>query len=263
MAQGTTQLMSCLVKEYADDGTYTVNLSGEPHARGLVEAAAASWNRVTGRKRPDTPDLEAMIGYQATIVGPRPLAFGGSDLYAIEGRIGIPRSNDGLMIVPKGSTKKGYLIPPRSVIDLFDGYGGTEAAVELTAQVQSALPELKPLTQERLEQLPRADTDEVTLAVYGTNGNWGAPESLWLFTTYWDVDDILDREILLVPPAYATSEAGSMFGRDLLRMNVGEVVGFEPLPWPAAYDLTMVADHHEAVRFALSDAKGRDDVAAA
>jgi hypothetical protein len=198
-----------------------------------------------------------------TVVQARRLAFGGSDLYAIEGRVGIPSTNEGLMIVPKGSTRKGYLLEPGTVLDLFPEYGGTGAAVELMAQVAVELPELRPLTQERLEQLPREDTDEVTLAVYGTHPMFGAPECVWLFTAYWDVDDILDREVLLIPPRYGVSENGSMYGRDLLRFNVGEVVDFEPLTWAAAYELTSVADHHEAVRYALSDLKGRDDAAAA
>jgi hypothetical protein len=74
--------------------------------------------------------------------------------------------------------------------------------------------------------------------VFGSNPLFGATDCLWLIGEYWPEDDICDRNVLLIRPEFGTSEHGSCYGRDLLRNRaLGEVVGFEPIPFDQAIKL--------------------------
>jgi hypothetical protein len=104
--------------------------------------------------------------------------------------------------------------------------------------VVAEYPKLVNLTQARLEQLPARDSGVCSLAVFGSNPLFGAHDCLWLIGEYWPEDDICDTNVLLIRPEYGCSEPGSCYGRDLLNNRaLGEVVGFEPIPFGEAIAL--------------------------
>jgi hypothetical protein len=84
-------------------------------------------------------------------------------------------------------------------------------------------PQTRPLTQERLNQLP-AVGDDCTLAILGTlrlpDGE--TPGAIWLIHSYMSEEDIAEG-VLIVPEGFAISEHGSILGRELLHMG-GEIL---------------------------------------
>lgn len=217
------------------NGFRTIKITGEPYMAAMTSAIIANYERVTGRPRPGLEVLEALVGTKVTLIITGENAFGSGIAIAREGKLFIGASG-GLAILPKGARSKGYRVDPAKVLDVFAGYSA-ELAAETVALVRAQYPQLRNLTQERLEQLPR-DSDVCSLAVFGSNPMWGAPDCLWLIGEYWPEDDICDTNVLLIRPEFGTSESGSCYGRDLLRNQaLGEVIGFEPIPFSQAIEL--------------------------
>jgi hypothetical protein len=220
------------------NGITMINLSGEPYAAATLGAVIANYHRITKRPRPDEQLLEELVGEKVTLILGGENMIGSGMVIAREGRL-FQGSRGGIAILPKGKRSKGYRVEPDKVIDVLPGWVDNEAA-ELVAQVRSHYPSLVNLTQERLEQLPREGQgpEVCSLAVFGSNPLFGAKDCLWLIGEYWPEDDICDRNVLLIRPEFGVSESGSCYGRDLLRNRaLGEVVGFEPIPFGQAIEL--------------------------
>jgi len=153
------------------------------------------------------------------------------------------QGSQGVAILPKGKRTKGFRVDPGKVIDVFGGWCVDEVS-EFVAEMRGAhYPELRNLTQERLEELPGEDQGPsvCSLAVFGSNPLFGATDCIWLIGEYWPEDDICDRNVLLIRPEFGTSEPGSCYGRDLLRNRaLGEIVGFEPISFSEAIELCNV-----------------------
>ena len=239
-----TILTSLVEERESASGITMVKLSGEPHAAAIVNAVASNYDRFSGRPRVTQQTLEEMVGQKVTLVqrGENMLAAG--MIVAQEGK--LFESSRGLGILPKGKRTKGYRVDPDKVLDVFEGWVVDDVA-QFVAEIRGAhYPELRNLTQERLEQLPR-DSSECSLAVFGSNPAWGAPDCLWLIGEYWPDDDICETNVLLIRPEFGTSEPGSCWGADLLRNRaIGEVVGFEPISFSEAIELCNI-DFDEAI----------------
>ena len=248
MSNADTNLMNGIVEEKTDFGT-SFKLSGEPWANALTAAVVANYTRVTERPRPTEEDLVSKIGQKVTLVLAGENMLGSQGMTAREGTL-FAGSKTGLAILPKGKRSKGYVVDPKNVLDIFDGYN-TLAAIGTTAEVRATYPNLRNLTPERLASLPGEGEmgDEITLslAVFGT---WRMPwavatDAIWLIGEYWPEHDICDRGVLLIRPEHGVSEHGSVYGQQLLRGNVGVVVDFTPIPYGEAIALCD-ADFDEA-----------------
>jgi len=236
---GETTLLTSIVKEDLDGGGYSFSLSGEAYAAALVHAAVDEWPRAHG-----DGDVQAMLdekmGEKVTIVRTGTNMMGCGLLVAQEGK--LFEGSQGYAILPKGARKKGYRVNPDEVLAVIDGYR-TDIALAMCETVTNRLPKLDKLTQERLESLPAPGSSEVgtpvSLAVFGT---WRMPDgdcpgAIWLCGEYDKEHDIVDGCVILLRPEHGESEHGSVYGRQLLSGQFGEIVGFQPMPFGDAVKL--------------------------
>ena len=229
-------LLTSIVEEemYGTPGLRSFKLSGEPHAAAIVGAVTANYHRITGRERPNEETLTALIGEKVTLILGGENMLGSGMLVGREGRL-FPGSRGGVAILPKGKRSKGYVVDPSRVVDVLPGWDIAQAQANV-AEVRSRYPLLRNLTQERLNSLPR-NSETCSLAVFGAHP-FGGADCLWMIGEYWPEDDICDTSVLLIRPEFGTSEHGSVYGQELLRMRqVGEVIGFEPIPFADAIKL--------------------------
>jgi hypothetical protein len=237
--QGRTTLLSSWEERQPDDDGFIVFSSGEPHTRAIYEAVIDRYNAVSGRAKPTEEELHDLTGTKVTLVQYGTNMLGGGLLVAQEGKLFIGTS--GMGILPKGARRKGVSVKPEKVLDVFRDYS-TEEAVAIADEVRAHFPTLRPLTQERLTELPPEsdDRDSVvcSLALFGRNPVFGGSDCLWLIGEYWPEEDICDTNVLLIRPEFGTSEHGSCYGQELLQnRSLGEVVGFEPISFSQAIKL--------------------------
>lgn len=218
-------------------GFRTISISGEPHAAAIVGAVAANYGRVTGKQKPREGTLRTLIGEKVTLILVGENMLGSSMLIAREGRL-FEGSGGRLAILPKGKRSKGYVVDPSRVLDVFEGWVTNVAEANVKC-VRDLYPELRNLTQERLNHLPQSPTHpHCSLALLGRNPTFGGADCIWLIGEYWPEDDICDTNVLLIRPEFGVSEHGSCYGRDLLRnRQLGEIVGFEPISFAEAIAL--------------------------
>jgi hypothetical protein len=246
----TTLITSVVERPIDGSGLISISISGEPYAAAGVGLVVSNYARVTGRNRPAREDLEAMLGEKVTLIIGGENMLGSSLLVAREGRL-FQGSGGALAILPKGKRSKGYRVDPERVLDMFPGWVTNVAEANVKA-VREQYPELRNLTQERLNELP-ASSDMCTLALLGRNPVFGGADCLWLIGEYWPEDDICDTNVLLIRPEFGTSEHGSCYGQELLRNRaLGEVVGFEPISFSDAIKLCSV-DFDEAIATVLGE----------
>lgn len=240
----STNLLSGLIEtESHTPGFRTIKLSGEPYANAITNVVVANYNRITGRERPTSDQLYDLIGQKITLVQAGENMLGSSILNAMEGKL-FASSRGGYGILPKGARTKGYRVDEGRVLDVINGYSTAEAQ-ELVTEVRAHYPQLRNLTRERLLELPGegSETEMLSLALLG---EWRMPDSravdtIWLIGEYWPEDDICDRCVLLIRPEHGFSESGSVYGQQLINSNaIGEIVGFEPIPFSAALELCHV-----------------------
>lgn len=238
MSDSTTTLLTSIVetpRESSTPGVTMFSLSGEPYATAIVNVVAANYGRLTGRQRPDEETLRSLIGEKVTLILGGENMLGSNLLVAREGRL-FTGSYGRLAILPKGKRSKGYVVDPERVLDVFEGWVTNVAEANVMA-VRHSYPELRNLTQERLNELPR-DSDMCSMALLGMNPVFGGADCIWLIGEYWPEDDICDTNVLLIRPEFGVSEHGSCYGQDLLRnRSLGEIVGFEPIPFGDAIKL--------------------------
>lgn len=232
-------VLSSIVETTSTDRGFMVtsfSMSGEPYAAAIVDAVNVAY------PRPD--DLAGLLasldGKQVTLLRGGESMFGAASISLAEGKL----FNGGTALLPKGKRKNGHRLNAAAVLDVIEGYGNGEILRARVAEVRAALPELAPLTVERFEALPswEAAVDDtgpsVTLAVFGTwrMPDGPAPGSVYLVNAY-DPDNEIVEGVLLISPEYGVSEHGSCYVKDLLRMG-GEIVGFVPISYATAIDLT-------------------------
>jgi len=238
-------LLSSIVESPRDSstpGVTMISISGEPYASAIVNAVAANYHRITGRKKPTEENLQELIGEKVTLILSGENLLSAGMIVAREGRIFEGRR--GLAILPKGKRSNGYSIDPERVLDVFPGWVSNVAEANVTA-VRNCYPELVNLTQKRLEQLPH-DSDMCSLALLESNRTFGGADCIRLIGEYWPEDDICDTSVLLIRPEFGTSEHGSCYGQELLRNRaLGEIVGFEPISFAEAIHLCEI-DFDEA-----------------
>lgn len=210
------------------DGHTVVSFSvgGDAHAQAILDAVVDRYNVLTNRPRPSEEDLIELIGEKVTIVQTGGNVMGAGLINAQEGK--LFEGQGGLGILPKGARSKGFRVDPRKVLDVLPGYS-TEEAAKLVRAARDHFPVVKPLTQERLNELP-ANSDTLSLCVFGTYPmpDTPAPGSIYLVSNYMSEDDIIEG-VLLIRPEYGVSEHGSVWGRALARGRFGEVVGYDPI----------------------------------
>lgn len=227
-------LLTSMVQEEQDSlpGMSMIKISGEPYAAALVEAVAGNYHRHTGRPKPTEEHLIGMIGERVTLIAVGENMLGARAIVAREGKL-FAGSRAPVGILPKGKRTKGYVVNADDVLDILPGYAAGDASGIIDGLV-GKFPRLKPLTQERLEELPR-ESSVCSMALFGSNRLWKAPDCIWLIGEYWPDDDICDTNVLLIRPEYAFSESGSCYGRELLANRaLGEVVDFEPISFGEA-----------------------------
>lgn len=235
-----TTLLTSIVetpRESSTPGVMMFSLSGEPYAAAIVNVVAANYERLTGRSRPNEETLQSLIGEKVTLILGGENMLGSGMLVAREGRL-FAGSRGGVAILPKGKRSKGYVVDPKRVLDVLPGWCTNVAEANVMA-VRHSYPELRNLTQERLNHLPQSPTHpHCTMALLGRNPVFGGDDCIWLIGEYWPEDDICDTHVLLIRPECGVSEHGSCYGQDLLRnRSLGEIVGFEPIPFSEAVAL--------------------------
>ena len=244
-------LVSGMVKRDRGDGTFSVMLSGESHANAYAAAVGGLYHILTDRSDVRYEQLEALVGQKVTLLTRGTGTFGHSTIDTLPGK--VFQSRNGLGILPKGKRTKGFdltgMFQKGRLLDLELGYGGEQKIANRIESVKAQLPTLSPLTPEVLATLPGEFEDrDVSVAVLGS---YAFPEgpihgAIWLL--YRRYEGILDG-VLIVPPGLAESENGSVYERDLLRMNVGVIEGFGGMPFSEALDL---ADPHVSYSSALA-----------
>ncbi len=251
-----TTLMTSIVEEkaLAGDGVAVIrfNPSGDNWARALVNAVVGRYEAVTGTKSPSDEQLRELVGEKVTLIRRGENMLGGPLLSATEGRL-FEAPGGVLAIKPKGAQKRGSRVQPAAVLDALGGWD-VPAAQRRVDAVRDTLPRLSPLTQERLDELPSAAVRATfcSLAVWGTYRlpDAVAVDALWLIGSYDREVDVVDDSVLLLRPEDGVSEHGSVWGRLLLRGEVGVVEGFEPIAFAEAIELCD-RDYDEAVAVAL------------
>jgi hypothetical protein len=244
MSQSQETVLTSMVEEEMEGmtpGARVFSLGTQKHADAIVRAVEQEMSDAVGDR---DEWLAARVGEKVTLVQTGENMFGASMIVTREGK--LFDGSRGVAILPKGARKNGYGVDSSKLLAAFDGWVADQAK-EHVAGIRSLFPELKPLTQERLLELPgEGKGGDLTLAVFGTHTLFGAADCLFLLNEYWPEDDILDRGVLLIRPSHGESESGSFYGRDLLSMPVGEVVGFKPLSFKEGLELTNL-DHAEAL----------------
>lgn len=250
MTDHDTDLLTGLVKHDTDYG-YSLSLSGEPHMNAVVDAVAAHYHRVTGRD-PVTPEvIDSLVHQKVTLLRHVAGTFGHQAITAIPGT--LFQGSRGVGLLPKGKRKNGYSVSAMNLLDLELGYNGTARLSQRVDTVRSVFPETAPLTQDDLLALPsRGNT--CSLAVFGTYPFMGdrVPATVWLCHSYLRGDADIVENVMLINPAFGTSEHGSCYGSDLRRMQVGKVVGFKPITFAQAVELTD-APYEDALSVLLGD----------
>jgi len=227
---GSTNLLTAWEEQEEEtEGAFRVvriAVGGDAHVRAILDAVVHSYNFLAERERPSEEDLQLLVGSKVTLVQAGSNMFGGGLLNAQEGK--LFESTGGLGILPKGARSKGFRVTPSKVLDVFPGYA-TADAVEMVSKVRAHFPKLTPLTQERFRELP-FESETLSLCMFGTYRmpDTDCPGSIYLASNYMAEDDILEGVVLL-RPGHGFSEHGSVWGQQILRFSMGEVVGFEPI----------------------------------
>lgn len=235
-----TMLLSSVVENTREEGgvVFTrLSVGGNPHAAAIVNAVNMHYNRLVGRDRPTEDSLREMIGEKVTLIRGGENFIGAGMIKALEGRLLDYEGK--LAVIPKGKRTRGYLVQMGSLLDALPGWVTGEAD-RLVADARSHFPELKPLTRERLLELPPSPDDTCTVALFGTRqfpGETAGTDCVYLLGTYDPDSDIVDYCVLLIRPEAGVSEEGSAYGRDLLHQTWGEIVGFTPISYKHATDL--------------------------
>lgn len=215
-------------------------MGGAPHRNGVAAAVAACYRDLTGRLTLTSERLLPLLGTKVSLLRRLDGAFGHTAVQTLAGT--LERGTTGPMIVPKGSRTRGFALGPLvaggALLDLEPGYAGERVLVDRVERVRACLPEVVPLTQDHLTALGTGG-DRIRLAVFGTYPfpTGPIPGALWLLSDYMPEDDIASG-VLIVPPGTAESEHGSVYGGQLLRMNVGVVANFAPISFAEALALT-------------------------
>lgn len=226
----TNLLTSWEEKEERVEGGFIVrsfSIGGDRHAMAIMNAVVGRYNFLAQRARPSEDDLNLLLGEKVTLVRTGDNVLGGGLLVAEEGK--LFQSASGFGLLPKGARSKGWRIYPEKVLDVFPGYDSA-SAVEVAGRVREHFPKLKPLTRERLEELP-TNSETLSLCLFGT---YQMPDSaqcdaLYLASEYWPEDDIVEG-IVLLRPQHGFSESGSRYGDQLVYKDIlGVVEGFEPI----------------------------------
>lgn len=246
MTYKPTKILTSIVEtESVETGLRCVrfNPSGDPGARAVVVATIDLYLDQHGEVTAD--QLAALDGQKVTLLRQSETMFGATLIVALEGKL----FNDGAALLPKGNTKNGIRIDPSALLDVITGYGHVAQLEKRVLDVRAKFPQVVELTQADLDALPDADTwsngngdtPDCTLAVFGTvqMPDGGIPAGVWLIHTYQREDDIVEGVLLV--DGRATSEHGSIFGRDLLRMG-GKIEGFDRCSFENAVALCN-ADH--------------------
>lgn len=228
MSDATTTLLTSWEEktEVLDGGAIVTSFgSGQPHVKAIYSAVLDRYTALSGRPVPTDEDLQAFVGEKVTIVKHGSNMIGGEMIVAQEGTVFAV--NGGFALLPKRARTKGYRIG--SLLDMFPGYSAAEAQA-VVDKVRSHFPQLKPLTQERLNELP-SNSETLTLCAFGS---YRMPDStqadaIVLVGEYLREDDILDGGVVLMRPEYGVSEHGSFYGQQLLGGRFGEVVGYQPI----------------------------------
>lgn len=226
-----------------EPGVSQITPGGNPHETAIINAAADNWSRLSARE--PFPNMEAAlwehVGRKVTIIVVGENYFGAKLVHAREGS--LLEYQGKVAFLPKGNRTRGNVLQSKNVIDIIDGFSGS-TAIALAQRVKNRLPILKPLTQERLNELPEAGPngerpDMCTLCTFGTwqTAEGTASMAIHIANEYDRENDIVDN-CLLIPPSVGTSEHGSEYGHNLLRASIGEVVGFQPISFQQALDLT-------------------------
>jgi hypothetical protein len=203
------------------------SLGGDPHTNAVAAAVAAHYAQLAERPRVTAQTLRSLVGRKVSVLCRQEGALGHIAVQTIVGT--VCEGTRGLMILPKGSRTRGYSLDPAAVLDVEPGYTAEEILTRRAKAVRARMPDLARLTPEHLEELPLRGS-RVTLAVFGTYRFPAGPihGALWLLHSYDPEADIAEG-VLIVPPGAAESEHGSIYGKSLLRMNLGVVTGFAPI----------------------------------
>lgn len=249
MSAGQTNLLNSWEEpeeEDLGDGVRVTRFmaSGERHTTAIADAVIDRYGAILERRPPTSAQLEEMGGLKVTLIQAGENMFGARLLNAQEGK--LVTGSFGLGIIPKGARTKGYRVTPERVLDVLPGYD-TEQAVELVAKVRAHFPRVGPVTTERLKELP-TNSETLSLCVFGNYVMpWGnQTDALYLAAEYLPSDDVI-YGIVLLRGENGVSEHGSIYGRQLVEGNFGEVLGYSPisfgegialcdLPFDAAYE---------------------------
>lgn len=236
---GQTNLLTSWEEKEEDRGdgfiVRSFSIGGDRHSMAILAAVVDRYNDLTQRPKPTEENLYDLLLQKVTLVQTGENMLGGGLLVAQEGKL-FSGSQGGFGILPKGARSKGYRVRSDKVLDVFHGYA-TEQAVELAKFVRSHFPQVKPLTQERLRELP-TNSETLSLCMFGS---YRMPDStqtdaLYLASEYWPEDDILEG-IVLLRPETGVSEHGSAYGRQFVNGLFGEVVNFEPISMAEGFHL--------------------------
>lgn len=225
MSNASTAILSSIVVEEPEPSntpgiTVTrISIGGEAHAAAIVNAVANAYPRVE-------VDWPSLIGKKVTYLRAASGTYGATSIIAEEGTVfETSRSDCIVAILPKGKRTNGHgITASMNILDCIDGYKTAELERRVQ-EVRARFPQLKKLTQERLNALP-SRSNICSLAVFGTHRmpDATATDAVWLLHSYQngDGDDIVEG-VLFVRPDVGFSEHGSVYGRDLLRFG-GEII---------------------------------------
>jgi hypothetical protein len=217
-----------------------ITLGGERYANGLVDAVTAAYR--DERPAVTREQLEEMVNQKVALLRVSQGAYGAGSIQSIAGA--IFQGQRGLAILPKGKRTQGLSLEASIndglLLAVATGYASEAKLAADVLEVRATLPEVAKLTTEHLAALPKRGRS-CSLAVFGTYpfvGERRIPGSIGLCYEYDPEDDIVEN-VMIIPPGHdAVSEHGSCYGRNLLEMPVGVVVGFEPISFDEAIELT-------------------------
>ena len=216
---GTDSVVLTSVTERPEeaDGAFAVvriDVGGDPGEAATIRRVIDDYASVTGRAAPDAAAMCALADRQVSVLMHGANMLGAPLVTAECGRVFVTRAGHPALL-PKGSRKNGIRLSEDKVLDIEDGYGSIAPLRERVRAVRGHYPSgFEPLTEERLRSLPRERSGTVGLVLFGTLPGFGVAGAIWLLTDYEPDDDIANG-VLVVPPGAATSEHGSVWGRDL------------------------------------------------
>ncbi len=196
--------------------------------------SAATCDAVLANMKPHLQpvDLDKCVDRPVTILRQGISMVGATLVVAEEGRISVSdRSPSGYAFLEKGKRTNATVLRPETVLAVKNGYGKFDAFAEMVDYARRQVPVLTELTVEVLSSLP-SHGDTIRVVALGT---WTSPDgqkvpgALWLLHSYMAEDDIAEGVLLLPPSAHGVSEHGSIYGRDLLRWNVGHAADVPPV----------------------------------